>query len=450
LVYDGLQLIEERQSDDLSLRKRYTYGPSVNQLVAVETTATGAAPFATYLTITDHQGSVLGVTQADGTLVERLAYGTTGLAKLLPTDLSTNAPLAGTYQSAYVPFAWQGYYKEPITGRLHAHYRDFDPIHGRWMSEDPKGTPDGWNRYAGYQGPNGLDPQGTILPIVVAGLAIAGAGDVSLLGGAWLYDDAVNSGMNADGSSRAPNQMVASAILRQTGMVGVGIGVTLASGGLGFWGIAADTVVTGGGLGAAGSYMAGGNAGEVARAGVEGAAISAATFGLGAGVVGGVRYLAQGRTGLRQLGGEVGQRLNTNRLVIGNETGARFRFGEIHEVDLSQSNRGMIVPEVDAWPANYGFSDISSRMTLRPGAIVDRYGREGGTFVSPVGTSFPQRALPQSSWAPTSNAYRVLKPIEVDGGIIAPWWGQPGGGVQFQLPASVRDLIKSGHLGRIP
>lgn len=40
--------------------------------------------------------------------------------------------------------------------------------------------------------------------------------------------------------------------------------------------------------------------------------------------------------------------------------------------------------------------------------------------------------------------YEVVQELPVQGGIAAPWFGQPGGGVQYKLPSSVADLIDQG------
>jgi len=37
------------------------------------------------------------------------------------------------------------------------------------------------------------------------------------------------------------------------------------------------------------------------------------------------------------------------------------------------------------WPKNDGFAGTSENITLKPGTRIDRYGYEGGTFVSPEG-----------------------------------------------------------------
>ncbi|MGH8487814.1 MAG: RHS repeat-associated core domain-containing protein, partial [Gammaproteobacteria bacterium] len=63
-----------------------------------------------------------------------------------------------------------------------------------------------------------------------------------------------------------------------------------------------------------------------------------------------------------------------------------------------------------AWPPNRGFDGDSAPASLIPGAKVDRYGSPNGTFVSPVGTPFPNRSLPASSASKALNTYEVAKP----------------------------------------
>ena len=52
-------------------------------------------------------------------------------------------------------------YKDRFTGLYHTHFREYDPVHGRWLSEDPAGYQDGLNLYAAYMGVNATDPLGT-------------------------------------------------------------------------------------------------------------------------------------------------------------------------------------------------------------------------------------------------------------------------------------------------
>ncbi|KAK4106988.1 hypothetical protein N656DRAFT_720967 [Canariomyces notabilis] len=44
--------------------------------------------------------------------------------------------------------------------------------------------------------------------------------------------------------------------------------------------------------------------------------------------------------------------------------------------------------------------------------------------------------------------YSVVKPLVVLAGPIAPWFGQPGAGVQYMLPRNISALIAEGVLRR--
>ncbi len=59
-----------------------------------------------------------------------------------------------------IPFGWTGMYREPFTNLYHTLYREYDPFHERWLSEDPAGYADGLNLYAAYMGLSGIDPLG--------------------------------------------------------------------------------------------------------------------------------------------------------------------------------------------------------------------------------------------------------------------------------------------------
>ena len=83
---------------------------------------------------------------------------------------------------------------------------------------------------------------------------------------------------------------------------------------------------------------------------------------------------------------------------------------------------------------------------IQPGSIVDRLGGTNGTFVAPQGTPFSARSLPADFASKPLNAYEVVKPINVDAGVTAPWFNQLGGGIQFELPKTVQELLNSGHI----
>lgn len=100
------------------------------------------------------------------------------------------------------------------------------------------------------------------------------------------------------------------------------------------------------------------------------------------------------------------------------------------------------------WPPNRGLDEESVIETLKPGTRIDRYGFEGGTFVSPEGIPYPSRALAPGTEKKPYNVYEVIKPIEVQAGKIAPWLGEPGGGIQYELSLYVKKLIEDGFIRR--
>ena len=58
------------------------------------------------------------------------------------------------------------------------------------------------------------------------------------------------------------------------------------------------------------------------------------------------------------------------------------------------------------WSRNRGFDGEPVTTTLKPGAMVDRYGYDGGYFVSTKGTSYTESALPVGT---DKNHIRYLK-----------------------------------------
>jgi RHS repeat-associated protein len=102
------------------------------------------------------------------------------------------------------------------------------------------------------------------------------------------------------------------------------------------------------------------------------------------------------------------------------------------------------------WPPNRGFAGKPRSTTLQPGTRIDRYGSEAGTFTSPAGTPFGARSLPPEAAGAPLRGYEVVKPLPVQSGAAAPWFGQPGGGMQYELGQSVKSLVDQGFLRRIP
>jgi len=105
-----------------------------------------------------------------------------------------------------------------------------------------------------------------------------------------------------------------------------------------------------------------------------------------------------------------------------------------------------------AWPLNRGFvAGEGARASVLTGQVLDRYGGPGGSFLSPAGTPAAARSLSPGVELRPLNSYQVIKPFEASGGRVAPAFGQPGLGLQFDLgQTTVQDLINSGHLRPMP
>ena len=84
-----------------------------------------------------------------------------------------------------------------------------------------------------------------------------------------------------------------------------------------------------------------------------------------------------------------------------------------------------------------------------PGTKIDRYGSDYGTFTSPLGIPYEQRALAPGTELKPYSVFEVLKPIEVKAGEIAPWFNQSGGGIQYVMPDIIDEVIGEGYLRRI-
>lgn len=102
------------------------------------------------------------------------------------------------------------------------------------------------------------------------------------------------------------------------------------------------------------------------------------------------------------------------------------------------------------WPPSNGFHGTPVKVMLQPGTLIDRYGTPGGRFLSPSGTPFETRALPPHYLTTQEyHVYEVMRPFEVEAGLIKPWFGQQGMGTQYRSPLFVQDLLDSGVLREV-
>jgi hypothetical protein len=160
---------------------------------------------------------------------------------------------------------------------------------------------------------------------------------------------------------------------------------------------------------------------------------------------------------------------------VGRELWGYHRSGDLTDAQLlaeyysptaNNGSPGWIYPPDNGYVIGRNGKPLETVQTLRTGQDIDRYGSEYGSFLAPSGLAYAARSIPPSSLDSTPAAscnyhdYRVLKPFAVDAGPIAPWFGQPGYGWQYQLNASlvsgapagqfnVMWLVDNGYLGRI-
>lgn len=127
------------------------------------------------------------------------------------------------------------------------------------------------------------------------------------------------------------------------------------------------------------------------------------------------------------------------------------------------------------YPPDHGFAPgTKERAKVRVGEILQRFGSPSGQQLAPCGTLYGQVAIPPSNldtFNDTSapfNYYRfkVTKTFEIDQGKAAPWFQQPGGGIQDYTANAIdangpvpttnpdgvtnNDLVANGDLQRVP
>lgn len=102
-----------------------------------------------------------------------------------------------------------------------------------------------------------------------------------------------------------------------------------------------------------------------------------------------------------------------------------------------------------------GGKPVEWTQNLEPGEDVDRFGSESGTSLAPQGLPYATRSIPPQSLDghPASSCdyhdYRVIKAFSVHAGPVAPWFAQPGGGLQYRLDNSVKWLVNHRYLQRL-
>lgn len=128
--------------------------------------------------------------------------------------------------------------------------------------------------------------------------------------------------------------------------------------------------------------------------------------------------------------------------------------------DWTDEDGYYVYPSQNGFQLNDAGQPILGNMTLQNGTKVDRFGSEYGTYVSAADAPYSQRALPpnnldvpagSSEYPYNYHIYTVTTSFEVEGGPIAPWFGQPGLGAQFYVGATgnILTLLQEGYLERV-
>ena len=96
------------------------------------------------------------------------------------------------------------------------------------------------------------------------------------------------------------------------------------------------------------------------------------------------------------------------------------------------------------FPPNDGFSSAVQNITLEAGTLIQRTGDLIGRFIAPAGTPTQMLSLPYDRIGQPTTILQVQQSVEVIAGRVAPWFGQIGGGMQYQLGTSLDQLISEG------
>lgn len=119
--------------------------------------------------------------------------------------------------------------------------------------------------------------------------------------------------------------------------------------------------------------------------------------------------------------------------------------------DMGGSNTSWYKPDgsINYPPNNGAVLGTEVNMTLKPGDTFGRYGNIGekSNFVTQTGTDASKLALPPNTDPTIYQEFEVIKEIpETIQSEIAPWGDSPGGGLQYELPKPILQLIKEGYI----
>lgn len=108
------------------------------------------------------------------------------------------------------------------------------------------------------------------------------------------------------------------------------------------------------------------------------------------------------------------------------------------------SRRKSINSIANILPTKLWFSGAVQKITLEAGTLIQRTGDLVGRYIAPAGTPTQMLSLPYDKIGQPTTSLQVQQSIEVLSGRVAPWFGQIGGGIQYQLRTPLDQLISEG------
>lgn len=106
---------------------------------------------------------------------------------------------------------------------------------------------------------------------------------------------------------------------------------------------------------------------------------------------------------------------------------------------------------VDGSIHKYGFLNGKYKESvILPGTRINRIGSNPkGRYFSPEGATFGEKALPPFMKLQPNSDYIVLKEIPTKEGLVAPWFDEPGMGIQHYTYLTIEELEKGRFLLRL-
>jgi RHS repeat-associated protein len=144
-VYDGPHAVADLDATGGVLRA-YTYGPGIDNILSMTVHTNGGGTTSVFYYVKDHLGTVHALVDAAGSVVERYEYDAWGRV-LGVFDGAGNALAATALGNRYL---WQGREYSWATGLYNFRARWYDPVIGRWLSNDPIGISGGLNQYVAF------------------------------------------------------------------------------------------------------------------------------------------------------------------------------------------------------------------------------------------------------------------------------------------------------------